>query len=62
VFELLMVGHNATSVASELTISYHTARSHVRNIYAKLNVHSRTELLEALKEFSEQYDARQQNT
>lgn len=61
VFELLMVGHNATSVASELTISYHTARSHVRNIYAKLNVHSRTELLEALKEFSEQYDARQQN-
>ncbi len=32
------------SVADELCISFNTARTHVRHVYAKLEVHNRREL------------------
>ncbi len=58
VFNLIARGHNAESVRQELTVSINTAKTHIRNIYAKLNVHSQQELLErveqAKKELSEE--------
>lgn len=57
VFNLLLSGHNAASAASKLEISYHTARTHIRNIYSKLDVHSRDELMVACEEFRKKCDA-----
>lgn len=45
VFMLLAKGKDAKAVAEELYVSFNTARTHIRNIYAKLGVHSRHELL-----------------
>lgn len=45
--EVLMLmgkGLNTRSISEVLSISYNTARTHVRNIYGKLGVHSRVEL------------------
>lgn len=55
VLVLLLDGHNATSIAKRLVVSYHTARSHIRNICAKLDVHSKAELLEYCCTFPETY-------
>lgn len=38
VLELLTKGYSAKMIASELKISFDTARSHLKNIYAKLHV------------------------
>jgi len=38
VLELLKKGYSAKMIASELKISFDTARSHLKNIYAKLHV------------------------
>lgn len=46
VLALLSVGFGAEAVSDKLVISYHTARTHVRNIYKKMGVHSQRELLE----------------
>jgi DNA-binding CsgD family transcriptional regulator len=45
IFLMLAHGYNTKTIAKRLVISYYTAQTHVRNIYAKLNVHSRTDLL-----------------
>lgn len=45
VFLIMAKGKDAQAIAQELSISYNTARTHVRNIYTKLDVHSRSELL-----------------
>lgn len=48
-------GKNAGTIAKELTISNATAKSHLRNIYLKANVHSQQELVsffrDELREF-----------
>lgn len=44
----LALGRSLPYISSELYISNGTARTHARNIYKKLNVHSRQELLDAL--------------
>lgn len=41
---LLVAGHSRTTIAEKLGVSQHTAISHCRNIYAKLDVRNRTEL------------------
>ncbi|MGV8084583.1 MAG: response regulator transcription factor [Coriobacteriia bacterium] len=46
-------GHSPAHIAKMLLISDSTARSHVRNIYRKLNVSSREELLQLIDEDDE---------
>jgi DNA-binding NarL/FixJ family response regulator len=41
--KLLVDGHNYVTAAEELKISYNTIKFHVRNIYEKLQVHSKSE-------------------
>ena len=41
--KLFVEGHNYKTAASELGVSINTVNFHVRNIYEKLQVHSRTE-------------------
>jgi DNA-binding NarL/FixJ family response regulator len=43
VLELLSKGHSYKEIADLLSISFETVRTHVRSIYDKLHVHSRTE-------------------
>ena len=38
VLQLLINGHSAKIIADHLDISFHTARSHLKNIYTKLHV------------------------
>ncbi|MBB3171990.1 response regulator transcription factor [Parvibacter caecicola] len=42
---LIARGHNAESVRKTLLVSVNTAKTHIRNIYAKLGVHSQQELI-----------------
>jgi len=41
--KLLVEGHNYKTAASELGVSFHTIHFHMRNIYDKLQVHSKSE-------------------
>jgi DNA-binding NarL/FixJ family response regulator len=42
ILELMAQGLIKKEIASHLAISYHTVDTHLRNIYAKLHVHTRT--------------------
>src|SRR5215471_15317216 len=41
--KLLVEGHNYKTAAAELSVSFHTIHFHMRNIYQKLQVHSKSE-------------------
>jgi DNA-binding NarL/FixJ family response regulator len=41
--KLLVEGHNYTTAAAELGVSYNTVKFHMRRIYEKLQVHSKSE-------------------
>lgn len=45
VLQLLSEGMNAQAVAETLVVSTSTAKSHMRNIYAKLDIHTQNELI-----------------
>ena len=45
VFELIATGRSPQNVAKHLVVSIHTVRSHIRNIYVKLDAHSHEELV-----------------
>lgn len=45
VFRYLAMGYNAQIIAEKLFISWNTVRGHSRNIYTKLGVHSRAEVM-----------------
>jgi DNA-binding NarL/FixJ family response regulator len=45
ILQLLSRGLTTKSIAAELSISQHTSRTHVKNIYKKLSVNSKTEAL-----------------
>lgn len=44
ILELLMLGNSYKEIAATIFISVETLNSHIKNIYRKLNVHSRSEL------------------
>ena len=44
VLVLLVKGRTIAHAASKLNISFNTAKSHIRNVYAKAGVHSKQEL------------------
>ena len=46
VLELLARGNTRASIAEKLCISENTARVHVKNIYAKLHIHSKQQLID----------------
>jgi LuxR family maltose regulon positive regulatory protein len=46
VLRLLAEGQTVQMIASDLIISLHTARAHVKHIYAKLDAHNRVEAIE----------------
>ena len=48
VLVLLAQGRNARSIADAMTLSMNTVRSHMRNVYAKLGVHSQQELIDMM--------------
>lgn len=51
ILELMVQGLIKKEIAAQLTLSYHTVDTHLRNIYAKLQVHTRTgAVAKALKE------------
>ena len=57
VFVLLAKGRGSQSISDALTISLYTTRAHTRNIYAKLDVHSRHELSERVEAYVEAHGA-----
>lgn len=50
VLELLARGRNAQAIQDRLTISRGTAKTHIRNVYAKLGIHSQQELIELVEQ------------
>lgn len=50
VMALLASGHGRRYVADRLSLSMNTIRSHTRNIYGKLDVHSHSELMAVLED------------
>lgn len=54
VFALLSKGRNAEFIQNALFISNHTAKTHIYNIYRKLDVHSLQELLDLLDSHDKQ--------
>lgn len=52
VFMLLAKGRNAEYIQNALFISNHTVKTHIYNIYRKLDVHSLQELLDLVDEKS----------
>jgi LuxR family maltose regulon positive regulatory protein len=49
VLQLLAGGRSTQEIATQLVISVHTARSHLKNIYAKLEAHNRVQALECAR-------------
>ena len=56
VFMLLAKGRNTEYIQKKLVISTHTAKSHIANIYRKLEVHSSQELLDLVEEIRSKKD------
>jgi DNA-binding NarL/FixJ family response regulator len=50
---LLVTGATAQEIASGLRLSFHTVRTHIRNVYAKLGICNRVELIRYLVDRSE---------
>ena len=48
VMKLFVKGYKQSEVAKELQITTDTAKRHIKNVYAKLNIHSKAELIEKL--------------
>ena len=46
--KLLMLGKSVKAIGDELCIAQSTVRTHTRNMYRKLDVHSRGELFELI--------------
>lgn len=53
VMELLVRGNTAADIANKLTISENTAKTHIKRLYTKLDVHKRRELLTLFEELDD---------
>lgn len=51
IFMLVAKGRNADYIQQALTISTHTAKTHIANIYHKLDVHSMQEVLDVVEKY-----------
>jgi DNA-binding CsgD family transcriptional regulator len=49
ILELLALGRGSENIAKRLNISLNTVRTHTQNVYTKLDVHSRQELIELVE-------------
>lgn len=45
-------GRSARHIADQLVLSEHTVKTHLRHAYAKMDVHSRQELLDLIEEYT----------
>jgi LuxR family maltose regulon positive regulatory protein len=52
IFRLYIDGLTSREIAEELFISFHTVRTHLRNIYNKLDVHNRVEAVECARQLN----------
>lgn len=52
----LAKGRNNAYLQDKFVISPHTAKSHIYNIYRKLDIHSQQKLMDFVEEFPEDYD------
>jgi len=50
VLELIAIGKSRTHIANELFIDLETVKTHIKNIYIKLNVNSKEDALKAARE------------
>ena len=48
-FELLVAGNTAAPIAEKLFLSVPTVKSHIYNIYKKMDIHSQNELIEIVE-------------
>ena len=48
ILRLVALGRSAKYVAGELFISHNTAKSHIKHVYEKLNIHSKQELIDLI--------------
>lgn len=48
ILEYLALGYTAIIIKDKLTISQNTAKSHIKNIYRKMDVHSQQQLIDAV--------------
>ena len=55
-FDLLSAGRNEDQIADDLVLSVETVRSHVKSLHRTRGVHTRTELLDAVRRLREPAD------
>lgn len=53
VLNLMATGITGKEIASQLTLSYNTVKSHIRHIYDKLNVHRKQDLVDLIEQQKE---------
>ncbi len=51
IMELMVRGRTVYRIAEELVISENTVRMHSKNIYSKLNVHKKQEMIDLVETF-----------
>ena len=49
ILPLLCKGHTIKAISERLIVSENTIKSHIKNIYLKLDIHSRQELIEIVE-------------
>ncbi len=54
VLRCLAMGYDSGATAKRLQVSWNTVRTHTRNVYAKLDIHARQELIALVDEATEQ--------
>ena len=56
ILRLLREGKTNAEIAEGLFISINTVKTHVKNVYGKLSISSRVQLMQLLKEKSNRWD------